>query len=164
MPQLNPEFFLSQIFWLIITFSFLLTFLWRISLPRISSVLEKRENKISDDIQTAKKLQIESEKIQDKIDQQLLATYEQVGELIKNMSDNLQSNVSSQLRTIDAELVKKIDESAKTIEKNTNKSLEDVKNQIVEITQLTLSKLTNIKVSDKEIYDTIQTVQNKKMN
>ena len=164
MPQLNPEFFLSQIFWFAITFCFLLIFLWRISLPRISSVLEKRENKISDDIQTAKKLQIESEKIQDKIDQQLLATYEQVGELIKNMSDNLQSNVSSQLRTIDAELVKKIDESAKTIEKNTKKSLEDVKNQIVEITKLTLSKLTNIKVSDKEIYDTIQTVQNKKIN
>jgi len=164
MPQLNPEFFLSQIFWFVITFCFLLIFLWKISLPRISSVLEKRENKISDDIQTAKKLQIDSEKIQDKIDQQLLTTHEQVGELIKNMSNNLQSNISSQLRTIDIELVKKIDESAKTIEKNTNKSLEEVKNQIVEITKLTLSKLTNIKVNDKEIYDVIQIVQNKKIN
>jgi len=60
MPQLNPEFFLSQVFWLVITFSFLLIFLWRISLPRISSVLEKRENKINDEIQTAKKLQTEA--------------------------------------------------------------------------------------------------------
>ncbi len=46
MPQLNPEFFVSQLFWLVVTFSFLLVFLWRISLPRIGSVLEKREKKI----------------------------------------------------------------------------------------------------------------------
>ena len=67
MPQLNPEFFLSQLFWLVVTFSFLLFFLWKVSLPRISSVLEKRENKINNDIKTAKQLQIEAEKIQDQI-------------------------------------------------------------------------------------------------
>ena len=54
MPQLNPEFFLSQLFWLIITFSFLFIFLWKFSLPRISKVLEKRESKINDDIESAK--------------------------------------------------------------------------------------------------------------
>ena len=41
MPQLNPEFFVTQLFWLVVTFSFLLVFLWRISLPRIGNVLEK---------------------------------------------------------------------------------------------------------------------------
>ena len=35
----------------------MLIFLWRISLPRIGSVLEKREKKIYDDIATAKELQ-----------------------------------------------------------------------------------------------------------
>ena len=42
MPQLNPEFFISQLFWLVISFTFLFVFLWRISLPRIGSALEKR--------------------------------------------------------------------------------------------------------------------------
>ena len=69
MPQLNPEFFVSQIFWLVISFSFLLFFLWKISLPRISRVLEKREIKINNDIETAKKLQTEAEEIQNIIDQ-----------------------------------------------------------------------------------------------
>ena len=71
MPQLNPEFFLSQVFWLVITFSFLLIFLWRISLPRINSVLEKRENKINIDIKTAKEIQTEAEEIHAKINIQL---------------------------------------------------------------------------------------------
>ena len=48
MPQLNPEFFISQLFWLVVSFSFLLFFLWRFSLPRISSVLDKREKKITE--------------------------------------------------------------------------------------------------------------------
>ena len=64
MPQLNPEFFVSQLFWLVVTFSFLFIFLWRISLPRIGNVLEKRDRKISDDLTTAKELQLEAQKIQ----------------------------------------------------------------------------------------------------
>ena len=46
MPQLDPEFFVSQLFWLVVTFSFLFLFLWKVSLPRIGFILEKRENKI----------------------------------------------------------------------------------------------------------------------
>ena len=68
MPQLNPEFFVSQLFWLVVTFSFLLVFLWRISLPRIGNVLEKRERRINEDLTTAKELQSEAENIQDKIE------------------------------------------------------------------------------------------------
>ena len=72
MPQLEQtEFFISQLFWLVLTFTFLLIFLWRISLPRISSVLEKRESKIDNDITSAKQLQAEAEEIQKQIDQQL---------------------------------------------------------------------------------------------
>ena len=68
MPQLNPEFFVSQLFWLVVTFSFLFVFLWRVSLPRIGNVLEKRERKISEDLAAAKELQAEASKIQETIE------------------------------------------------------------------------------------------------
>jgi len=55
MPQLNPEFFLSQVFWLTVSFVFLLLFLWKISLPRIQNALERRENKVNRDLEEAKK-------------------------------------------------------------------------------------------------------------
>ena len=164
MPQLNPEFFLSQVFWLIITFSFLLIFLWKISLPRISSVLEKRKNKIIDDIQTAKKLQTEAEKTQSKIDQQLLAAHEHVTELIKTSANNIQDRISIQLKEIDNKIEKNINESAKTIEKNKNDTHKDIKYQIQEITKLTLSKLIAINVNDKEIDDAIRAIQDKTVN
>ena len=164
MPQLNPEFFISQVFWLVITFSFLLIFLWRVSLPRISSVLEIREKKINDNIQTAQKLQAEAEEIQIKIDQQLLTTREQVTKLIIETTNNLQRNVSTQLQKVESELKKNIDESENTIEKNKNNTLKNIETQIQEITKLTLSKLISINVSDQDIQDSIRAVQNKTVN
>ena len=73
MPQLNPEFYLSQIFWLVVTFTFLLFFLWKVSLPRIRNAIEIRNNKISNDLEIAKKSQENGEKIQAEIDNALAA-------------------------------------------------------------------------------------------
>ena len=155
MPQLNPEFFVSQLFWLIVTFSFLLIFLWRISLPRIGSVLEKRENKINNDIETAKQLQIEAEKIQDQIEQKLHDFKEQNISLIKSSTFNLQNKASKELSKLDNELNKKIEKSAKVIENNKKESLKQIHEQIHEITKLTLSKLSSVQINDQEIKDSV---------
>ena len=164
MPQLNPEFFISQVFWLVMTFSFLLIFMWRVSLPRISSVIEKREKKINDNIQNAQKLQAEAEEIQKKIDQQLLNKRDEVAKLIKETTNNLQNNVSTQLQKVEKDLKKNIDESANIIEKNKNDTFKNIEIQIQEITKLMLSKLISINVNDQDIQDSIKTIQNKIVN
>ena len=48
MPQLNPEFWISQIFWLILTFGILYLVLSKLILPKISKNLELRKTKISE--------------------------------------------------------------------------------------------------------------------
>ena len=155
MPQLNPEFFVSQLFWLVVTFSFLFLFLWKVSLPRIGSVLEKRENKINNDIETAKQLQIEAEKIQDQIEQKLHDSKEQNISLIKNSTVNLQNKVSEELLKLDNELNKKIEKSAKVIENNKKESLKQIHEQIHEITKLTLSKISSVQINDQEIKESV---------
>jgi F-type H+-transporting ATPase subunit b len=155
VPQLDPEFFVSQLFWLVVTFSFLLLFLWKVSLPRISSVLENRENKINNDIETAKQLQIEAEKIQDQIEQKLHDSKEQNISLIKNSTVNLQNKVSEELLKLDNELNKKIEKSAKVIENNKKESLKQIHEQIHEITKLALSKLSSVQINDQEIKESV---------
>ena len=155
MPQLDPEFFVSQLFWLVVTFSFLFLFLWKVSLPRIGSVLEKRENKINNDIKTAKQLQIEAEKIQDQIEQKLHDFKEQNISLIKSSTVNLQNKASKELSKLDNELNKKIEKSAKVIENNKKESLKQIHEQIHEITKLTLSKLSSVQINDQEIRESV---------
>ena len=61
MPQLNPEFWISQIFWLILTFGILFISLSKFILPKISKNLEARKSEILENIETAEKQREESE-------------------------------------------------------------------------------------------------------
>ena len=62
MPQLNPEFWISQIFWLIITFGILFIVLTKVILPKISDNLETRKSQILENIEIADKQKEESQK------------------------------------------------------------------------------------------------------
>jgi F-type H+-transporting ATPase subunit b len=62
MPQLNPEFWISQIFWLILTFGILYLVLSKLILPKISANLESRKSKILENIEAAEKQREDSEK------------------------------------------------------------------------------------------------------
>ena len=155
MPQLNPEFFVSQLFWLVVTFSFLFVFLWRVSLPRIGNVLEKRDRKISEDLTAAKELQVEAEKIQDTIENQLKQARADASEMIKSSSISLQEKAEVELRKLDKDIELKLDESAKEIEKSKSQSIAEINKQIYEITKLTISKVATFDVSDDEIKNAI---------
>ena len=151
MPQLNPEFFVSQLFWLVVTFSFLFVFLWRVSLPRIGNVLEKRERKITEDLTAAKELQAEASQIQEEIENQLKQARTDASEMIKSSSIALQDKAQTELKKLDQELETKIDESAKAIDKSKSESVSQIQDQIHQITKLTLSKVATFNVSDDEV-------------
>ena len=56
MPQLDPTYWASQAFWLILVFVILYISISKYYLPRIKDNLDNRENKISDDLDEAKEL------------------------------------------------------------------------------------------------------------
>ena len=164
MPQLNPEFYMSQLFWLVLTFTFLFIFLWRISLPRISTVLEKRASKINDDIRSAKQHQAEAEEIQNKIDFQLREARLETSELIKTANFNFQDQAAKELEKIDNSINLKIDETSTAITKSKSESLKQINDHIYEITKLTLSKISNINADDSEIKDVVTSVHQGAIN
>jgi F-type H+-transporting ATPase subunit b len=151
MPQLNHEFFVSQLFWLVVTFSFLFVFLWRVSLPRIGNVLEKRNRKINEDLSAAKELQAEASKIQETIESQLKQARADTSEMIKSSSISLQDKAQVELDKLDKELEAKIDESAKAIENSKIELVSQIQEQVHEITKLTISKVATFNVTDDEI-------------
>jgi F-type H+-transporting ATPase subunit b len=60
LPQMNPEHFASQIFWLAITFGLLFLLLSRIALPRIEGALALRKNRIEGDLAAAERARKEA--------------------------------------------------------------------------------------------------------
>ena len=161
MPQLNPEFFASQLFWLAITFIFLFIFLWRVSLPRINIVQTKRENKIKEDIKKAKQLQAEAEDIQEQINKQLDQAKSDSAELIKSAFIKLQDESSKKLEELDKNLSTKIDATYEGIEKNKSESMSQIYEQINDITKLMISKISNVQVNEGEIKMAVEKIRQK---
>ena len=62
MPQLNTEFWIAQIFWLIFVFSILYLIIWKFSLPRIVNNIENRRKHIMNDLDEAQRLKEDAEK------------------------------------------------------------------------------------------------------
>jgi F-type H+-transporting ATPase subunit b len=56
LPQMNVDTYASQIFWLVVTFTFLLVVLSRIAMPNIRGGLERRKNQIEGDLGAAEEL------------------------------------------------------------------------------------------------------------
>jgi F-type H+-transporting ATPase subunit b len=71
MPQLNPESFSSQIFWLFVTFSILFLVIHFFLLPKLKKIREKREETVSNYLSQTKKLNEQIDVIITQIDQEL---------------------------------------------------------------------------------------------
>lgn len=156
MPQLNPEFFISQTFWLILSFVFLLTFLWKITLPKISNVLETRREKISGDIELAKKLQEDTEQIKKQIDDSLMKAEIEAKEKLKIAIKNHQEEVDKKISDLSAVLEKKIKENSLQLLNSKNESLKEIQKKATELTSLSISKLVGTKIDDNLISDEIK--------
>ena len=61
MPQLDPTYWASQAFWLILIFTLLYLALSKMFIPKIKESIDDRENKIKDDLDEAQKLKLIAE-------------------------------------------------------------------------------------------------------
>ena len=61
MPQLNPEYWASQAFWLVLVFTSLYLLISKIFIPKIKNSLDDRDNKIKQDLDEASKIKVTAE-------------------------------------------------------------------------------------------------------
>ena len=156
MPQLNPEFFISQLFWLFVFFSFLFIFLWRISLPRIATVLEKRQNLINDNLAVAKELQEKAQSIEKDINSEISKAKQSNNDQIKDTILTLQNEMTSKLKSLDTELEDKIARSEKEIIKNRDEQIKNINSEIINITKITVAKISDLKLSDSVVEQAVK--------
>ncbi len=107
MPQLNPESFSSQIFWLVIFFSILFVFVHYLFLPKINSVRSLRKNTIETYYNETKNLNVEIEKLVEKINHDSEKNRDFCEKEIKAALDKSKNKISQELKKMDKEFDKK---------------------------------------------------------
>jgi len=112
MPQLNPEFWISQIFWLILTFGILYLVLSKLILPKISANLELRKSQIQENIEAAEKQRESSELKLKEYDNIILKSKIQAKNIFKASREKVIKDINSKKETLE----KQIDEEIKKTE------------------------------------------------
>ena len=113
MPQLNPEFWVSQIFWLILTFGILYIVLSKFILPKISGNLELRKSQIQENIEAAEKQREDSESKLKEYDEIILKSKIEAKNIFKDTRDKALKDINSKREILE----KQIDEEIKKAEK-----------------------------------------------
>jgi len=137
MPQLNPEFWISQIFWLTITFGILYIVLSKLILPKISSNLELRKSQISDNIEAAEKQREESESKLKEYDEVIAKSKTEA----KNIFNQAREKVLKDINAKKNILEKQINEEVKKAEEEINKLRLEAPTKINKIAIETSSEL-----------------------
>jgi len=121
MPQLDPTYWASQAFWLILVFTLLYLALSKMFIPKIKESIDDRENKIKDDLDEAQKLKTVAE--------EKLKEYEAT---IENAKKEVQKMLFESKNKLSIEIKKKKKEFEKEISievKNTEKEIEILKEE-----------------------------------
>ena len=87
MPQLETQTYISQIFWLIVTFVPLYFILAKLALPRIRTTLEDRQNRIDQDLTRATLLSEEAEGVRAAYEQELTNARASAQEQVRKVNE-----------------------------------------------------------------------------
>jgi F-type H+-transporting ATPase subunit b len=115
MPQFDPNFFASQIFWLFVTFAVLYFALSRVALPRIGAVLEAREQRIANDLDRAAELRAEAEEIMAQYEKGLAEARARAAEITRQAEAAVAQEMAARQARLNAELTSRVQEAESRI-------------------------------------------------
>ena len=151
LPQMDITTFPSQLFWLVITFAILYIFMWRVVIPKLSTTIEERKDKISNDINEAEKFNSEATGILEKYEEQMSSASQNASTIIsesKSQMNEYFENLKLENEKKIGEMIKRSQDMIKSREKE---SINEVRNATLEtVKEITVKYLDKIP-SDDEI-------------
>jgi F-type H+-transporting ATPase subunit b len=115
MPQLDSTWFVSQLFWLIITFATLYMLLSRLVLPPLVEVIARRKQAIEGDIERAQRLKSQAEQARQDYERTLAEARAAAQKLIDDAMLEHKNAAEQQTKTMDKQLEQQLAEAARKI-------------------------------------------------
>ena len=162
MPQLNPEFWFSQIFWLIITFGIMFVLLSKLVLPKISENLEVRKAQILENIEAAEKQREESDKKLKDYENLILNSKNEAKTYFSQAREKILKDVDKKREKIEKEINDEINNAEKEILDFKNKSPEKITKIAVETSSDLIKQLIGVEVNNSSISAIVEDVSRKK--
>ena len=151
MPQLNPEFWISQMFWLTITFGILYITLSKLILPKISATLESRKSQILENIEAAEKQRKDSEKKLKEYEEIISNSKNEAKNYFKQAREKILKDISLKKESLDKEISEEINKAEAEIKNLMEKAPDRVNKIAIETSTELVRQLIGADVNNSSI-------------
>ena len=163
MPQLNPEFWASQIFWLILIFSSLYIIMWKIFLPKITDSIENRKSRIISDLNETQKLKENAEKKLREYNKIIEDTKKEAKKIIEDNKKKLENDIKSKKQKFNEEIEKELMSVEKEIKSLKKLSISSINKIAAEVSSEVIKQLVGTSVNMSNVSAIVEDISKKEV-
>ena len=164
MPQLDPTYWASQAFWLVLIFAILYISISKFYLPKIKENLDNRENKIKEDLENASKFKEQSET---KLKEYKIILENAKKEVVKihfESKNILDKDINSKKIAIEKEIEKEILKAQKEIAELKKNSISSINIISQSIASNIIENISGDKLNESSIKSAVEDISKKNIN
>ena len=161
MPQLDPTYWASQAFWLILVFTILYISIAKFYLPKIKSNLDNRENKIKEDLDAANNFKDLSELKMKEYEKILENSKKEVIKIHLESKNRLDKDIQVKKEVMEKEIEIEITKAQKEIAELKKSSISDIQNISRDLASNIIENISGDKLNESSIKATIEDISKK---
>ena len=163
MPQLDPEFWTAQIFWLILIFSSLYFIIWKIFLPKITYSIENRKSRVVNDLNEAQKLKDNAEKKLRGYNEIIEKSKKEAKKIIDDSRKKLDRDIENKKQKFNDEIEKELATTEKEIKYLKKTSTSNVANIAAETSAEIIRQIINTEVNKSNVSAIVNEITKKEI-
>ena len=163
MPQLNPEYWVSQIFWVILIFGTLYVILWRIILPKINANLENRKSQILTDLNDAQKFEDQSKEKLSEYNKILNQAKQEAKKILDGTRKKVNQDIENKKNQFNLEIEKEIKNAEKEIKTLQLSSIKNINKIAIETSSEIIRKIIGTEVNASSVSAIVKDISKKEI-
>ena len=163
MPQLNPDYWVSQIFWVILIFGILYVILWRTILPKINENLENRKAQILTDLDNAQKFEDQSKEKLSEYNKILNQAKQEAKKILDATKTKVNRDIENKKNQFNLEIEKEIEKAKKEIKTLKLSSIEDINKIATETSSEIVRKIVGTEVNSSSVSAIVEDTSKKEI-
>jgi len=150
LPQFDPTHFPSQIFWLVVFFALLYWLFTRKALPRLTEILEERQDRIAADLDRASQLRREAEEAYARYERMLDEARGRAHEALVRAQERIARETAERTAELERVTQARIREAEAEIARFRDRALTELGEVAAEIVQAATSRLAGLEITPEE--------------
>ena len=163
MPQLNPEFWAAQIFWLILIFSSLYLIIWKIFLPKITHTIENRKSRIINNLDESQKLKENAEKKLNEYNIIIEKSKKEAKKIIEDSKKKLDRDIENKKQKFNDEIEKELTATEKEIKDLKKTSTSTVADIATETSAEIIRQIINTEINKSNVSAIVNEITKKEI-